>query len=120
MTTSLPAAISDYLAASDRRDVDAVVASFAEDAVVVDEDKEWRGHARIREWRKTVAAAYDYTFELRGATALGELDGVERYDVYAHLEGNFPGGVVDLTHRFGLRGGRIATLSIVPSTTGPS
>jgi hypothetical protein len=40
--------------------------------------------------------------------------------VYAHLEGNFPGGVVDLTHRFGLRGGRITTLSIVPSTTGPS
>jgi len=30
-----------------------------------------------------------------------------------HLEGNFPGGTVDLTSRFGLRG--IARLEIVPT-----
>ena len=43
MTISLPPVISDYLAASERGDLDALVACFADDAVVLDEDQEWRG-----------------------------------------------------------------------------
>jgi hypothetical protein len=35
--------------------------------------------------------------------------------VYTHLEGNFPGGQVDLTNRFTLRGDRIVGLEIVPT-----
>ncbi|MCW2582439.1 MAG: hypothetical protein JWQ53_1229 [Klenkia sp.] len=31
-----------------------------------------------------------------------------------HLEGDVPGGVVDLAHRFTLRGDRIAELHIAP------
>lgn len=115
MTTALPTIISDYLAASDRRDVDAIVASFVEDAVVADEQKVWRGHAGIRPWRETVATAYEYTVDVRGSAALGTIEGVERHDVYTPLEGNFPGGTVDLTDRFGLRDDRIATLEIVPT-----
>jgi ketosteroid isomerase-like protein len=114
MTTLLPSVISEYLAASDRRDLDAVVACFKEDAVVFDEDREWRGHAGIRQWRETVATAFEYTVEVRGAAERGRVDGVERHDVHIHLEGNFPGGTVDLTQRFGLRDGRIASLQIVP------
>jgi ketosteroid isomerase-like protein len=117
MTISLPTIITEYFAASERRDVDAVVASFAEDAVVIDEDKVWRGHAGIRQWRETVATAYEYTVDVRSADAIGQVDGVERHDVHTHLEGNFPGGTVDLTDQFGLREGRIATLAIVPSVT---
>jgi ketosteroid isomerase-like protein len=116
MTISLPAIIGDYLAASDRGDLDALVACFADDAVVFDEDREWHGHAGVRQWREKVATAYEYTVEVRGAAALGEPDGVERRDVYTHLEGNFPGGTVDLTYRFGLRDGRITSLEIVPTT----
>ena len=36
-------------------------------------------------------------------------------EIHVHLEGNFPGGQVDLTDRFALRGGRIARLEIVPN-----
>jgi hypothetical protein len=115
MTISLPAIICEYLAASDRRDVDAVVGCFTEDAVVVDEDREWRGHDGIRQWRESVATAYEYTVEVRAAAALSDVDGVERHDVYTHLEGNFPGGTVDLTNRFGLHDGRIVRLEIVPT-----
>jgi hypothetical protein len=115
MTVFLPAIISRYLDASDRRDADSCVACFTEDAVVIDEDKEWRGHAGIRRWRTTLATAYEYTVEVLGAAALGEVDGVERLDVFSHLEGNFPGGTVDLTNRFGLRDGLIASLEIVPT-----
>jgi hypothetical protein len=115
MTIELPTVIAEYLAASDRGDIDAVVACFTEDAVVFDEDEERRGHARIRQWRANVASIYQYTVEVLGAAALGTVDGFERHDVYTHLEGNFPGGKVDLTDRFGLRDGRIGSLQIVPS-----
>ena len=89
---SLAPVISEYLAASDRGDAEAIVRCFAEDAVVVDEGREWRGTAPIRRWRATVATAYQYTVQVTGAEALGEVDGAERHDVHVHLEGNFPGG----------------------------
>jgi ketosteroid isomerase-like protein len=112
---ALPPVICEYLAASDRGDDEAVVRCFAQDAVVVDEGREWRGTAPIRRWRATVATAYQYTVQVTGAEVLGEADGAERHDVHVHLEGNFPGGQVDLTDRFALRGGRIASLEIVPT-----
>jgi hypothetical protein len=117
MTISLPTIISDYMAASDSGSVDSIVECFADDAVVVDEDQEWRGRPMIREWRERVANAYEYTVEVRGAIPRGHVDGLERYDVYTHLGGNFPGGTVDLTNRFGLRDGHIARLEIVPTET---
>ena len=114
-TGSLPPVISEYLAASDRGDDEAVAGCFAQDAVVVDEGREWQGTAAIRRWRATVATAYQYTVQVTGAEALGEADGAERHDVHVHLEGNFPGGEVDLTDRFALHAGRIAGLEIVPT-----
>src|SRR6266566_1320953 len=104
---ALPPVISEYLAASDR--------GVAEAVVVVDEGRQWRGTAAIRRWRATVATAYQYTVQVTGAEALGEADGAERHDVHVHLEGNFPGGEVDLTDRFALDAGRIARLEIVPA-----
>jgi len=115
MTISLPTIISEYLAAFDREDLDAVVACFTDDGVVFDQGEEVRGHAGIRQWLEKVATAYERTVEVRGATALGTIDGLERHDVYTHLEGNFPGGTVDLTDRFGLRDGRIGSLEFVPT-----
>jgi ketosteroid isomerase-like protein len=120
MTVPVPTVVSDYLAASDRGDLDAVVACFTDDAVVLDEDQEWRGQAGIRQWREKVANAYEYTVEVRGAAEQAPVDGVQRHDLNTHLEGNFPGGSVDLTFRFGLRDDRIATLQIVPTETAES
>ena len=114
-TPSLPPVISTYLAASNRRDTDAIVSCFSDDALVLDEDKRWRGKAAIRQWRDSIATAYEYTVQVTGATARGQADGAERHDVHVHLEGNFPGGQVDLTDRFALRGDRIAVLQIVPA-----
>src|SRR4051812_4242390 len=115
MASSLPTIVSDYFAAADRGVVDAIVACFWNDATVRDEDREWQGHAGIRGWRTRVAPAYEYTVEVRRTVGLGKSDGVERYDVYTHLEGNFPGGTVDLTNRFGLRDGSITLLEIAPT-----
>ena len=115
MTTRLPTIIADYMAASDSKNVDGIVACFTDDAVVVDENQEWRGRQRIREWRDRVATAYEYTVEVRNTIPRSRVGGLEHHDVYTHLEGNFPGGTVDLTNRFGLRDGLIASLEIVPT-----
>jgi ketosteroid isomerase-like protein len=112
---SLPSVVSNYLAASDRDDIDAIVACFTEDAVVLDEDRHWRGAAAIRHWRENVATAFEYTVAIIRSEAVGKVDGAQRHDVYTHLEGNFPGGQVDLTNRFTLRGDLIAGLAIVPT-----
>jgi ketosteroid isomerase-like protein len=111
----LPAVVSNYLAASDRDDIDAIVSCFTQDAVVLDEDRRWRGAAAIRQWRETVATAYEYSVAIIRSEALGEADGAQRHEVYTHLEGNFPGGQVDLTNRFALRGDLIVGLEIVPT-----
>lgn len=112
---SLPPVVSNYLAASDRDDIDAIVACFTEDSVVLDEGRQWRGAAAIRQWREKVATAFEYTVAIIGSEALGEVDGAQRHDMYTHLEGNFPGGQVDLTNRFTLRGDLIVGLEIVPT-----
>ncbi|ORW91167.1 hypothetical protein AWB92_18440 [Mycobacterium sp. IEC1808] len=111
----LPQAISDYLAASEQHDVDAVVACFSDDASVLDEGKHRTGRAEIRRWREDVDTAFEYTSTVTGATALGGADGAQRYDVYLHLEGNFPGGQVDLINSFTIRDDRIVDLRIVPA-----
>ncbi|WP_374023196.1 nuclear transport factor 2 family protein [Mycobacterium sp. HNNTM2301] len=115
----LPQAISDYLTASEQRDVDAVVACFSDNASVFDEGKRRTGPAEIRRWREDVDTAFEYTSTVTGARALGEADGTQRYDVYLHLEGNFPGGEVDLVNSFAIRDGQIVDLRIVPATTSP-
>ena len=112
---SLPPVISDYLAASDRGDTEAVVSCFTEDALVLDEGRQWRGTAAIRQWHERVAMVYEFTVQVAAARPLSKLNGAERHDVDVHLEGNFPGGQVDLTDRFALRDGRIAVLEIVPA-----
>jgi ketosteroid isomerase-like protein len=112
MTTVLPPAISQYFTAAGAADVDALVDCFTSDAVVVDEDRTWRGQAAIRSWRENVATAYRYTLDVVGTDPRGEAGGLERHDVRTHLEGDFPGGTVDLVYRFGLRDGHIASLEI--------
>ena len=69
---SLPPVVSNYLAASDR---DAIIACFTEDAVVVDEDRHWRGASAIRQWREKVATAFEYTVAIIRSEALARLTG---------------------------------------------
>ncbi|MEV6925619.1 nuclear transport factor 2 family protein [Dactylosporangium sp. NPDC051485] len=107
---NIPPAIATYLTAHNARDVDSAIASYATDAVVHDEGRSYHGRDAIRAWLTGAAAEYTYTTELISATRLDE----ERYDLVQHLEGDFPGGVVDLHFRFTLRGSSIVLLAIEP------
>jgi ketosteroid isomerase-like protein len=113
VTNRLPAVISRYFDADRVRDVDAIVSCFTDDAAVSDEGRTWQGHDKIRAWRTGTAAKFQYTIEVLDTTAAeAPSTASERHDVHTHMEGNFPGGQVDLTFRFTLCDGLISTLDI--------
>ena len=110
MAISTPVVITRYFAAQAARDFDTLVTLFADDGIVVDEGQTRHGTTEIRAWRENVASVYEYTTELVGVEAGGE----GKYVARVHLEGNFPGGTVDLRYHFTVDGDSIRQLEIVP------
>ena len=108
--TDLPQAATTYLAAPDVRDVDRALAAFAQDAEITDEGQTYSGRAKIGDWLAKSGTEWTYTSETVSAARID----AEHYDVIRHLEGNFPGGVVDLRYRFTLRDDLISELVIAP------
>ena len=106
--TGLPQTIASYLTAHRTRNTDTAITCFTNDAAVTDDGKTYHGTAGIRTWLDRSAGEYTYTIELISAEKIDE----EHYTAVNHLEGDFPGGVVDLHFRFTLRDGRIARLVI--------
>jgi uncharacterized protein (TIGR02246 family) len=107
---AVPAVVTSYFEADARRDVDALVALFSDDAVVVDERQTWRGREQIRAWREGPASQYVYTTEVAAIEPTGE----GRYRASGRLEGNFPGGTADLHWDFTIAAGVISRLDIAP------
>jgi ketosteroid isomerase-like protein len=106
----VPAIVAAHQAAHEAHDVERELACFAEHATVTDEGRTYQGLAEIRTWMGRAASEYTYTSEL---TALRQ-DDAEHWTVVRHLEGDFPGGVVDLRYRYTLGGDRITNLTIAP------
>ncbi|WP_029432257.1 nuclear transport factor 2 family protein [Blastococcus sp. URHD0036] len=106
----LPAVIRGYLAAHEAHDTDAALAAFTPTAVVVDDGSTHRGTEEVRRFLWTAGAQFTYTTTLVSA---GRCDDGQ-WVVTNRLEGDFPGGVVDLRYRFRLDAGLIAELVIAP------
>ena len=79
-------------------------------AVVIDDGNEYPSPDAIRGWLAHASTQFTYTRTFVGAEAV-ELD---VWFVTNRLEGNFPGGVVDLRYRFRMAGDLIAELVIAP------
>src|SRR4029079_8714750 len=99
---------SRYQRAHDRRDTAEALSAFAADARVADDGREYRGTDEIRDWLDHAASEYTYTRSLVRAQAAGG----GAWLVVNHLEGNFPGGVVDLRYQFVVIDDLIADLVI--------
>jgi hypothetical protein len=106
MTLTLSTPIAAYFAA-DRIGGDAVVECFADDAVVKDEGKSYRGRRAIKEWKLGSTKKYTYTSEPTGSE---EKDG--KTIITSRVSGNFPGSPLDLRYIFGLDRDRISSLEI--------
>ena len=104
----VPTIISDYYSASENGDIGRLVACFSNRATVVDDGRTYVGRDEIHGWRAALASAFTYTLDITGVerTESGE------YVVGTHVEGDFPGGVVDPTNRFTLTDGLIVALVI--------
>jgi ketosteroid isomerase-like protein len=108
--TTTPDVVTRYFDTTARQDLDAMLALFTEDAVVIDEGHTYRGTAEIRGWKDGVASKYEYTTTLISSEDTG--DGT--YLLVNRIEGNFPGGVAELKFRFAVDGDRIRHLTIAP------
>lgn len=106
---ALPESVKTFMTALRSQEFDRALATFASDAVVTDDGRDHAGTDEIRAWLATAVTEYTYTAEFAGAsTTTGGVD------VGQHLEGDFPGGVVDLNYRFTLDGAVIGRLVIEP------
>jgi len=106
----LPEVVRRYQDAHDHHDTDRALSAFTSNARVVDEEHEFRGVEQIRNWLDTAARQFTYTRTLVGAEVIDP----DTWLVVNHLEGDFPGGVVDLQYRFVVRDDLIVELVIAP------
>ena len=113
-TTDLPTTVTEYLYAAPDADPAALANLFAEDAIVVDDGKTYRGRNEIASWRTEVAQSFTYT-----TTRLRTEEHADAIVVINRIEGNFPGGRIDLANRFTVdKAKQISSLTIEPATKG--
>lgn len=108
--TDLPAAIRAFLAAHGARQPETAIRALTPDAVVVDEGRTHRGKEQVLDFLRHAGTQFTYTTELVRAQRVDD----QHWVVVHHLEGDFPGGVVDLRYRFTLEGDLVAGLVIAP------
>jgi SnoaL-like domain len=114
-TTTLAPVLAKFIVAVNAFDEDAIVATFADDALVNDVHREFWGIEAIRRWVATelvgdwVTVAVTEVFDHHGDTILrGRYDG--DYD-----KTNLPDELI-LTSYFTVRDGKIVTLIIIRNT----
>ena len=108
--TQMPEVVAQYQDAHDRHDIERALAAFTPNAIVKDDGHEYHGGGEIRDWLSRASTQFSYTRTLTGADAVD----ANTWLVTNHLEGNFPGGVVDLRYRFVLIDDLISELEIAP------
>lgn len=112
-TNTLTGVIAEHVAAVNAGDLDAIVATFAEDAYINDARREFRGSAAIRRFITKEIVGDHIEMDVREV--------VEHYGdtiVRAAYEGDFdrtnlPDGDVLLTNYFSVRDGKIVSLVTV-------
>jgi hypothetical protein len=109
MTIQLPPVIAAYFTADRDGDIDAILACFAEGAMVRDEGKMNQGHDAVRAWKTKSSNAYNYVSE-----PFAVASEADQTIVTSRLTGDFPGSPLDLRYFFTLREGKIAALEIKP------
>ena len=104
---NLPKIIREYVAASNRHDVPAMLACFTDGAIVLDEGEEYEGKKAIQGW--VTGTIEKYRFRLKPLACRGE-DG--EMILAAEVSGTFEGSPVTLDYHFIIEGGKILSLAI--------
>jgi ketosteroid isomerase-like protein len=110
--SSLPTVVRDHLAAVNAFDVEAIMATFADDAFVYDNRREFWGREAIRAWIAKEIVGDRVTMDVTEVALHDDLTIVRaRYDGN-YDKTNLPAELV-LTSYFKMRGDKIITLIIV-------
>jgi hypothetical protein len=108
MNPNLPGILDRYFKAQNAHDIAAMVACFADDAVVRDEGHTHTGTEAIRAWKTDTSAKYRIM-----ATPLESRADGDRTIVTVKVAGTFPGSPASLTYHFGFSAdGRIGSLEV--------
>ena len=107
MLPDLARPLTTYVEASNAHDADALVATFADNASVRDEEQEMVGSAAIRAWAADTFREYRSILVPKRASRKGDLTVVT-----VEVAGSFPASPIELAFRFRIVGARIAALEI--------
>src|SRR5713101_923670 len=107
MSLILPKPVTNYLAAVEAKDTDMLALCFADDALVHDEGRDYRGLDAIKSWKQETGAKYQYVIEPLDADV-----SETTVSLRARLTGNFPGSPVELHYTFALTNDKITSLVI--------
>jgi hypothetical protein len=107
MATKLHPTLESYFAATNRHDVDGMIAAFADDAVVKDEGREHQGTSAIRGWMNETIRKYNFRAEPTSVAGVNDQTAVT-----VSISGNFPGSPIALTYWFKLGEQKITRLEI--------
>ena len=104
---NLPSVISRYVGASNAHDVEAIVACFADDAVVRDENTTRHGKIDIGCWATETIQKYKFHFKPLRADEHGT-----KTILSMEVSGSFPGSPISLNYHFTIANDKIQSLMI--------
>jgi ketosteroid isomerase-like protein len=107
MSINLPPIIKDYINASNVHDVPSVLACFADDATVRDENATHRGRIDVETWLRTTIEKYRFQFKPLRAEERGN-----ETIVAVQISGTFPGSPITLDYYFAIADDKITSLII--------
>ncbi|RPH54952.1 MAG: nuclear transport factor 2 family protein [Lysobacterales bacterium] len=107
MSTELREPLTEFFAAENSDDTEALAQCFVDDGVVRDEGQTFAGAAAIKQWMVDAKKKYQHTVEPIEAAERGG-----KTVVITRVAGNFPNSPVQLQHIFSLAGDKIASLEI--------
>jgi ketosteroid isomerase-like protein len=107
MPISLTPIIQSYVDASNAHDVKSILACFADDAVVRDENATRRGKIDIERWASETINNYKFHFKPLSAEERGN-----ETVVSIEVSGSFPGSPVTLDYHFTVANDKISSLII--------
>jgi hypothetical protein len=114
-TTDLQGIVAEHVAAVNQHDEDAIVATFADDALVNDAHREFWGADAIRRWVRKEMVGDKVTLEVTEVVDHhGEMIVRGRYDG-EYDKTNLPDELI-LTNYFTVRDGTIVTLIVIHNT----
>jgi len=107
MTINLPRIIQSYVDASNRHDVNTILACFSDNAVAHDEGETLHGKKAIEDWITRTIEKYKFQFK-----PLSIKDDPAEIVIAVEVSGTFDGSPITLDYHFTIESDKIVSLTI--------